>query len=290
MAQKFERKFEKSRIDKLQNNDLWKNHLKEDCKIQNIFLAVRNNDIGFYHKGGKLFGFEANEYKAHIKYAAVIDNTDKYYLTENEIKTKKLISNFSENYTRIKKNCEIYSGVEAQGVSEIYHKHSYLSNENIVVLDIEVSFEALDKTSGKTQDRIDILLYDVKKQTLKFVEAKHFSNKEIWSESKPKVIGQIKKYEKQIAAKKTEIIKAYENYITAINEIFEQSLPLPIDVEEKVTLLIFGFDQNQKDGRLSDLILNKKEYEGYIVYPKGKINNINLNTLWNCKAIKLIRK
>ena len=130
MAQKFERKFEKSLINQLQNSDLWNNHLKEDFK--EVFLAVRNNDIGLYYKGGKLFGFDKNGFKTHFKFAAVIDNPDKNYLTENEINTQKLISNFSENYKRIKENCKLYSGVEAQGVSEIYHKYSYLSNGELM--------------------------------------------------------------------------------------------------------------------------------------------------------------
>ena len=48
MVRIFERKFKKSLIDRLKNSDLWQSHLKEDCKEQNVFLAVRNNDIGFY--------------------------------------------------------------------------------------------------------------------------------------------------------------------------------------------------------------------------------------------------
>ena len=282
----FERKLDQSIIDGLTKSDLWKNHLKEDCEKQEVFLAIRKNEIGFYHKGGKLFGFdEKSEFKTHIKYAAVIDNTDKDYLTQCELETEKLISDFSGNYKRIKENCSLYSGVEAQGVSEIYHKHSYLSNEDIVVLDIEVSFKAIDE--NKKQDRIDILLYDTKKRKLKFVEAKHFSNSEIWSKSKPKVIKQIDKYQEQIAKKKPEIIKAYENYITVINKIFDKKLPLPNEVDEEVSLLIFGFDKNQLNGRLNELIRENQEYKGYKVYCIGGIDGVNLDTLWKTNHIKL---
>jgi hypothetical protein len=70
----FERKLEKPVIESLISSSLWKTYLENDCKNQNIFLAVRNNSIGFYHKGGKLFSFEKNEFKTHIKYASVIDN------------------------------------------------------------------------------------------------------------------------------------------------------------------------------------------------------------------------
>jgi hypothetical protein len=55
------------------------------------------------------------------------------------------------------------------GVSSLYHKHSYLSDNNIVVLDIEVSFESFNEEHS--QDRIDILLYKKDTKTLQFVEA-----------------------------------------------------------------------------------------------------------------------
>ena len=282
---RFERKLEKSLINKLKNSDLWKSYLEKDCKKKNVFLAVRNNDIGLYYKGGKLFGFDINEFKTHIKYASVIDNADTYYLTEKELATKKLISDFKGNYDRIKDNCKLYSGIEAQGVSEIYHKYSYLSDENVVVLDIEISFEAVDKTSGKKQGRIDILLYNKEKQALKFVEAKHYSNPEIWSKTTPKVIGQINNYEKQIKKNKNEIITAYTNYIEAINAVFfDLKLPLPRTVEDKVSLLIFGFDDDQKKGRLQKLILENPEFKGFQVYCKQ--DKINPMHIWNSKILQ----
>lgn len=273
----FERKFEKPAIANLKSSTLWMSHLENDCKNQNIFLAVRNNSIGIYHKGGKLFNFEKNEFKTHIKYASVIDNSENNYLTENELSRNTLIADFKNNYSRIKENCRLYSGIEALGVSEVYHKYSYLSRNNIVVLDIEISFEALEKTTGKKQDRIDILLYDLSTRTLKFVEAKHYSNPDIWSNNTPKVIGQIKKYETQIKTNKTEIITAYKNYIQAINFIFDLKLPLPEKVEEKVSLLIFGFDNDQKNGRLQKLILRNPVFKGFQVYCKqDKINPSSL--------------
>ena len=279
----FERKLEKTAIANLTSSSLWMSHLESDCKNQNIFLAVRNNSIGIYHKGGKLFNFEKNEFKTHIKYASVIDNSEIAYLTENELSKNKLITDFKNNYSRIKENCGLYSGIEALGVSEVYHKYSYLSRNNIVVLDIEISFEALEKTNGEKQDRIDILLYDLNTRTLKFVEAKHYSNPEIWSNGTPKVIGQIKKYETQIKTNKTEIIAAYKNYMEAINSVFDLELPLPEKVEEKVALLIFGFDNDQKNGRLQKLILSNPVFKGFQVYCKQ--DKINPSSLWSSKIL-----
>jgi hypothetical protein len=105
-------------IESLKATDLWKKHLEKDCLSQNVFLAIRNNYIDFYHKGGRLFEFGKNGFKTHTKYASVIDNNGDY-LTEAELSKCKIIPDFCENYPRIKENCALYSGVEAAGVSTI---------------------------------------------------------------------------------------------------------------------------------------------------------------------------
>ena len=265
----------------LVKSSLWTNKLLNDCKSQSVFLAIRDNKIGLYHKGGLLFCFDKFGYKTHIKYAAVIESIGKDYLTEAELTKHKLSSDFESNYSRIKENCSKYSGIEAVSVSEIYHRHSYLSENNIVVLDIEVSFESYNEE--KNQDRIDILLFNKLTQTLQFVEAKHYSNKEIWSTTAPKVISQINRYENQIKQRKTEILSEYVGYVKSINNLFEITLPMPEKIDPKVTLLIFGFDRDQLKGRLKELIIKKEDFKGIKVYLKGDISKIETKTLWNTK-------
>lgn len=265
----------------LVKSNLWTKKLKNDCQSQSVFLAIRDNKIGLYHKGGLLFCFDNNGYKTHIKYASVISSNGKDYLTESELAQYKLSSDFESNYSRIKENCSKYSGIEAASVSEIYHRHSYLSANNIVVLDIEVSFESYNEENY--QDRIDILLFNKLTQTLQFVEAKHYSNKEIWSKATPKVISQINRYENQIKQRTPEILKEYAEYVKSINNLFAITLPVPEKIDPKVTLLIFGFDSDQLKGRLNELIIKKEEFKGLKVYTRGDISKIETKTLWNAK-------
>ena len=274
------RQMTKPIIDNLKNSDLWAKHLNTDCLKEKVFLAVRDKIIDFYYKGGKLFEFDKKGYKTHKKYASVIE-CKKDYLTEEELLNSEIIPDFESGYNRIKENCSKYSGDESTGVSDIYHKYSYLSKSNIVVLDIETSFESIDKP--RNQDRIDILLFNKETKALQFVEAKHFSNKEIWSTTTPDVIDQIKRYEGQIEKKKDEIISEYTKYVQAINSIFDISLPEPIKIEEKVILLVFGFDNDQKSGRLYELILSNAEYKEIKKYPIGDIKNLKIKNLWNTK-------
>ena len=190
------RNLSKTNESKLTSDSLWKNKILNDCMKQDVFLAVRDNIVDFYHKGGRLFCFDGKKFTTHIKYAAVIPKAGKDYLSESELRHYALASKFEKNYGRIKENCKNYSGLEAIGVSELYHRYSYLSDNNIVVLDIEASFKSL--IPGKSQDRIDIVLFNKDTQTLKFVEAKHFSNNELWSKGGSKVISQTKRYNNQI--------------------------------------------------------------------------------------------
>jgi hypothetical protein len=277
------RQLDKTIIDSLIKTDLWINEIEKDCKSQNVFFAIRNNQIDFYYKGGRLFNFDKFGFKTHLKYASVIKSNGKDYLTEKELVNYKLASDFDTNYLRIKENCSNYSGVESKGVSEIYHKHSYLSNSNVVVLDIEVSFQSIDELDK--HDRIDILLYNKSKRTLQFVEAKHFSNKEIWSENTPKVVSQVHRYELQIKHREQDILSECIEYVKVLNVIFGLTLPEPIDIENKVTLLIFGFDNDQKNGRLKKLILTNPIYKGIKNYSIGNVKQIVPENLWNAKEL-----
>lgn len=283
------RGLEKTIDNNLRKSNLWTHEIKKDCEAQNIFLAIRNNQVDLYHKGGRLFCFDRNGFKTNLKYASVISASGKDYLTESELDGYKLASNFGTNYSRIKENCSNYSGIEASGVSDLYHKHSYLSDSNVVVLDIEVSFESFSECNThsecNTQDRIDILLYKKDTQTLQFVEAKHYSNREIWSKTTPEVISQIKRYESQIAKRKTEILSEYSEYVRTLNRIFNITLSEPTDIEDKVTLLIFGFDNDQKNGRLKKLITENPVYSGIKNYSIGNIKQVVTENLWKAKVL-----
>ena len=283
MAWEFNRHVEDKLIESLVKTDLWQEKLKEDCEKGEVFLAIRNGYISFYYKGGGLFNFDINGFSTHVKYASVVDindeNAKKNYIYEDQLgKNMPLIKNFISGYAQIKNNCKLHSGEEAIGVSDLLKKSTYLlSKESYLVIDIEIAF----MDSNKKQDRIDILLYDTVSQTLRFVEAKHFTNKEIWSKSIPPVIGQLKKYEDQIELFKKDIIDEYSRYFGCIKRIFNLQLPVPRKIDKKVSLVIFGFDEAQKLGdRFKELILGKPEYKGIPIYPIGNPKDLKAESIW----------
>jgi hypothetical protein len=226
----FKRILSSALIAKLKEETLFKKCLLPDIKNGDIFPAIRNKYIDFYYKGGCLFRYDG-EFRTHIKYASVLDHL-KDYISQNELSKAHHTSNFIEAYSRIKENCSLYSGIERSSLWYIHKKYSYINNPNIMVLDIEVSFAKETKNEDESKigrDQIDLLIFNKKEKTLRFYEAKHFSNSEIWTKegNEPKVQKQIDRYNSQIKNNETEIIEEYSKYIDALNSLFELYLDKP---------------------------------------------------------------
>jgi len=286
----FKRTFSRTLQSALKSAELYSHKLIPDIRSGDVFPAFRNGAIDFYHKGGKLFEFK-DKFATHVKYASVLHGYDKDYIRDEDLQDGvRLISNFVEGYNRIKENCALYSGVEALGVAEIYRKSGYLNTqEDVVALDIEVSLQALDvgwknevvETEAKrTQDRIDLLLYNRKTGALCFFEAKHYSNKELWSNTTPPVVKQLQRYNNQLVVRHEEILREYKKYVAIARELFEipiEILPDPAYLEKEVVLLVFGFDNDQKN-RLGKLLIEDSSLAGlqyrFIGNPK------NATDLW----------
>lgn len=268
-------------IKKLNKETLFERKLKPDVEKGNVFFAIRNNEIDFYHKGSKLFSFSKEGFKTHVKYASVYKTNDDYVF-ESNLKNIKKIDSFFDGYERIKENCSLYSGVESAGVAHMYRRYSHvISQSNAVVLDIEISLKSFD--TNKKQDRIDILLLDKKKKRLIFCEAKNFLNKEIWSPKgvSPEVVNQIRRYEAQIKAREGNILKQYENYIDSAKEIFPKiDLPYPDNINPKVLLMIFGFDRDQLSGKRFNELFKANLPRNIIYYAIGDISGFKIESVF----------
>jgi len=278
----FKREMNEELRKKLLEEPLYPRLLLDIKERGEVFPAIRNKVIDFYYKGGRLFSYDKDRFRTHIKYASAYKEHPEAYITESMLGNLKQIQNFTDGYERIKENCSLYSGVEALGVSKIYENHSYAFTKSeslkVVVLDIEVSFEALEE--DRLQDRIDVLLFEKEKKRLLFCEAKHFSNSEIWAEKVEniKVAKQIERYNDQIKDKKDQIIAAYTNYVKIVNDLFQTALPEPDKICPTVSLIIFGFDRDQLKGRFKDLF-KERIGNAIVYYPIGNISAIKLENL-----------
>lgn len=284
-------------INKLKQEPLFKDKILPDIKKGKVFLTIRNNKIDFYHYNSRLFEYDG-EFKTHPKFAFVPVKYPNRYVTDE----KKVgeVADFYTGYDNIKERARLYTSVEAEGIHKICKKGSIfeISKQNeYIVLDIEIAFtknneeEQLKGTieqlneDVKSQNRVDILLYNIKEQELLFVEAKHFTNKEIRAEETPAVINQIERYNEIIQNNYDIILQEYSKHIQALNNIFRDELktelPEPKTLCKKCGLIIFGFDNDQKNGYLESNIKSKLEDTGIKIYARGNVSEIDIKTLYN---------
>lgn len=263
----FTRTIKASLLEKLKIEPLFIKHLSNDIKKGIVFPAFRKNRIDFYFKGSKLFSYNGT-FKTHRKFASVIKTKTKNdYIKETDLYNASVIDDFSDGYSRIKENAKIYAGIESTYVAGIYHNSSYASkhNNDIVVLDIEASFDGDESgDSSNRKDRIDLVLFDKRNSKLYFIEAKHYSNNEIWSTIgvQPTVIQQLIRYDKQLVNRKIQILNAYSNYINYANILFDNNFPTPSQIEMQTILFIFGYDRRQGK-KLSEYLIKDGSLVGH---------------------------
>lgn len=259
---------------KLQSEFLYQNYLSKD---NNVFMAFRSNEIHFYYGGSKLFGYTKNGFESHRKFCFNAD-INKEYIQLNTLNSISPIMDLGKNYKLIKENAKNYAGIEAMGVSDLY-KFNFLTQNDFILLDTEIALY-----DDGSKDRIDLLLFNIKDKELKFVEAKHFSNGELWAkkDSKPEVIKQIGRYNERLEKHSVDILNEYQRYVNLINFYFNLNIPIPETICQDVSLFMFGFDNDQKE-KIKRLLKEDDSLEGVNYYFKGDTKNINLETLYKSK-------
>ena len=95
------------------------------------------------------------------------------------------------------------------------------------------------------------------------------------------MITQVDRYKKQIEVKKDEIISGYSNYIDIVNSLFKLNLEKPIDIDSEVSLLVFGFDKDQLQGRFRSLFEQNIQSGKIKYYAIGNPDNLEILTMWN---------
>lgn len=279
---KFERNFPLELQKALKSTELYEKCLLPDIKSGKVFPAFRKNMIDFYYKGGRLFEYKGNKFKTDVNHASVLfwdrgkKDIEEPLLMSNNVR---LIRNFSEGYQRIKDNCEHYAaGLEAKGSAKICSLSSYISNQDIVILDAEVAFPK-SESSGRLD--VDLLFFNKKERALRFFEAKQY-NKDLPTQGTA-LLTQIRKYKNQIIARRDEILQAYKKYTQSARELFELSeyiLPTPESIVEDVALLIFGFDGEQKRS-LDEKLLKSGSLKGVYYRSIGDISTQTAADVWN---------
>ena len=222
---------------------------------KSLFLGIRDDHIHIYFKGARILELRhrSNELVGHTHFKYLINLTrddDKRDLVDfidgtfDAVKLDESYRDIGINLGEIKNSAKTYHGEEKMGVHEII-----THNKNVIDTEIQlpgeerrIDFAALRQMDGKVR--------------VVFYEAKTYSNGEIRSRDRPKVLDQIESYGDIISARKTEIEEAYKHVAGNIHDIcgwnnrrcsiFGNVSINNLAVDPRVRLVIFGFDDAQK--------------------------------------------
>lgn len=257
-------------LNKEYNAGGWWRQIVDD---KELFIAIRNEYINVYYKGNSLLKLSFNGQlvaETHYKYLVRPDANPCLVKTSSGMGFTHDANQFAirnlDEINSIKKASAAYSGIEKESIQKIIQ-----SNDNIIDLEIALTNEALkdemEPDEGKkrsTAKRIDFAALQKKDDFYEvvFFEAKHFSNKELRAKGNddPSVINQISLYEKLLNTFKEDIIQSYSKVCRNLREIlpYSQSTQAIINISEdsplkinlKPRLVIFGFDEDQKQGKV----------------------------------------
>lgn len=246
----------------------WLRGLMDD---KDIFLAVRQNYVNFYHLGNSLLKLEclngALVGQIHYKYLLRPDANNPYVKTLNgrpvlPNDAKKLFLPDLEDVNALKKAAWPYAGAEKTGVHNIVR-------DNFNVLDVEIAFGTGDADeAGASAPRVDFAAIRCANEdaTIVLYEAKHFDNRQALRSAQgkvPKVVEQIEAYSGILETYREAVIASYRRVccnLLALRGLAERhperqamleaiangSRKLKLDPHP--WLVVFGFDADQKSG------------------------------------------
>jgi len=238
-----------------------------------LFVAMRDEYINVYWKGNSLL-------KLRFKDGELIGETHYKYLLRPEVETQtyvriengqtklaapaNLFMPDISDLAALKRAANVYAGDEKKGVHQIV-----MSNANVI--DVEIAFSTEhEKTGLLTAKRIDFSALKMAPSgpEIVFFEAKLFTNKELRADGPVvPVFGQLNQYRNYLgdALNVSNLITSYRqtcgnlvslegvcNRYGAMLEVMKEIAANKVDlkINSDVRLVVFGFDSDQKDGKV----------------------------------------
>jgi hypothetical protein len=247
---------------------------------RDLVLGIRDNSLAIYWRGCRLFHVErrtggALKVSTHPKYLVDPDLRREVVLSDTIFETgeasaliKAYVEQGSATLKRMKRAASRYALPEKEGVHAIVCRNP----RNPDVVDTEIAFRQQDEDNGHNNSsrlqRLDIASFERVNNRifLRFWEAKCYTNSELFATSdKPKVDYQIEHYKGILTKHRDQILLSYEkvsaNLVkmadwakrgsevgTLVREVSQYGR-LAMDDEPVVGLVIFGFDEDQKNGK-----------------------------------------
>lgn len=237
-----------------------------------LLIGGREEYLNVYWQGQALFTVErvANTLRVttHEKFLMDPDLSAQVRLEDGKfniesLRAKGFMSQFEAGKTlpKMKRTAQRFAGNEKKGCHVI-------AERNAMVVDFEVALP-IDANSADKLGRIDFACFVEQDEAIRltFWEAKHFASPELRAQhGDAPVVHQVERYTAWITAHRTELEESYRQVARNLTEFktmgwkraLPQSVedvargrkPLLLDDCGPVTLVVFGFDQDQRDGKV----------------------------------------
>ncbi|MBA8835218.1 hypothetical protein ACCT15_34355 [Rhizobium ruizarguesonis] len=263
--------------------------LHEALADPELFFALRDERVDIYHLGQVIYSVELRDEKVtprtHVKYL-VMDGRDPYVRMKNgafDYKDAHLQGSYqaTASLEKIKRAASKFSGPESKGIYKVIDRDA-------LVIDVEIAFNRSNEiaehdtpATRRTQDRVDMVRLSPSEDgfDLVFWEAKHYSSKELFRDD---IFNQLAAYAKQLQSREAQLISAFQNVCRFHRDLdqlrkslgFAGASDSHIDMLEGLasgrhqlrivkepSLFVFGFDNDQKNGRWK---VRKKQIEEVI--------------------------
>ncbi|MYB37233.1 MAG: hypothetical protein F4Y26_07590 [Gammaproteobacteria bacterium] len=281
-----------SKLNELYGEGTWWKEMVNDA---DTFVAIRDNYVNVYYRGASLARVEpsADGVKAHVHYKYLLDpapwRDDEYVRVDKEGEIdwgrlgQKSFPADSIDVRALKAVAGNYAGEEKTGV----HKIAVIPDNAVVDVEIAIS-------DGSRARRVDIaaLVYAGDVVEVRFFEAKAFSNSELRAKGIPDVVEQIEAYGKLLNENRDEVVRSYRTvcdnlanlkglYLSGprqalINAVVHAEKPLVLD--EEPWLVVFGFDDDQRRGRLERELKKLGEVHKLKAVARGDAKNVRLTS------------
>lgn len=268
-------------------SSLFKDCLLPDIKSGKVFPAIRKSKIDFYHAGCKLFSFNGSEFRSNVAYLVGFERKLTGEVSERALAELRALSSFKDGYSQIKENTKRHSQPESKQVADLWKKHSCCRKElgEISVLDIELSLDARD--DDRSQDRIDLILFNSQDLKIRCFEVKTFSNPEIRVKAgNVPVVDQIARYRNQLETRSEELLAGYAQYVEIVNRLCDLRIPEPKSISEQVDLVVFEFTTEQKKKLIKQFVPTfDKKFNCHAIGQASRASQKGLNKWWTAKHV-----
>ncbi len=272
---------------------------REVLDDKTLLVGVRSEELNVYWQGQALFTVKpvsnALRVTTHAKFLLDPDLKDQIRLEDGSFNTGALrdsgfMSGFGPGTTlrKMKRTAQLFAGNEKMGCHAV-------AERNATVIDFEVALPVGDGPPDEA-GRIDLACFveSTAGIQLTFWEAKHFTNPELRARSgHAKVVAQVERYAKWIAGHRADLLHSYQRVARNLMAFKEMGwtrtlhpsiaavaggTPLSLDDVSPVGLLIFGYDQAQKNDPVWKKHRENLETPGRRVFAVGNASNIRLPT------------